>query len=62
MSKSVYYFRRYRQSQDCATIPEEWNRTEDEQNGGGTEWSTVVLDDKISMKIEVSGASVFPLS
>ena len=38
MSKSVYYFRRYRQSQDGATIPEEQNRTER---------STVVLDDRM---------------
>jgi len=31
MSKSVYYFRRYRQSQDGAIIPEE------ERKNGGTE-------------------------
>ena len=54
MSKSIYYFRRYRQSQDGATIPEEqngggteWRRngTEEEQNG--TERSKGVLDDRI---------------
>ena len=45
MSKSVYYFRRYRQSHDGAKIPE--------RNRGGTEeWrSTVVLDDRIRFDI-----------
>ena len=38
MSKSVYYFRRYRQSQDGATILEEWNGTEE---WNGMEWGTV---------------------
>ena len=32
MSKSVYYFRRYRQSQDGATIPE-WNGGTERTNG-----------------------------
>ena len=55
MSKSVYYLRRCRQSQDGATILEE------ERNGGGTDWrrngleeernrteqSTVVLEDRM---------------
>ena len=48
MTKSVYYFRRYRQSQDGAIIPEE-------RNGQGTRngrerRNTVVLDDRIISK------------
>ena len=44
--KSVHYFRRYRQSQERATIPEESDRRS-RIGGVGSDRNTVVLEDRI---------------
>ena len=54
MSKTVYHFRRYRQSQDGATIPEESEELEEsDQRRRRRRRSTVVLEDRIYIYVYI---------